>query len=296
MSCTKSDVETEYHTTYSDRFNVDTLIFFENALEASHKYEDEIFHLEVFLKDGIAFSNFRIYNLEGIEIYRSDFEVDRTAKHYKLQISKGVINAANTPSPIDSLLDNDRYSNHYNNFLINIVKSYNRPVTDPLIEPLFIHHSILEYRVRRITQGLDNCACTTHPGYLTDETGFSCQEDIYLSKEVILETISKNKSSFADNSSLSLKIFLEAYDEEYIRYDKFYSFYIPKEDYLLMLELIEIENTLNSTSRACGWYCLNGCGSDWGCCGNYSGCCILWSPGVGFMMRYVLIAPIRLFA
>ena len=54
-------------------------------------------------------------------------------------------------------------------------------------------------------------------------------------------------------------------------YIDIYSFYYSNADYLLTLERIHSNSTVEG---GCGWWCLLGCGSDWGCCGNYSGCCL----------------------
>lgn len=81
------------------------------------------------------------------------------------------------------------------------------------------------------------------------------------------------ENSPIDSKTLELISFLDTYTEETIRFDDYYSFYVDKNDFNLF-----VSNMITS-SGGCAWWCPLGCGSDHGCCGNYSGCCLYWHPG-----------------
>ncbi len=163
----------------------------------------------------------------------------------------------------------------------NIISQYKNDQVKPLLGSLFFHNSILNSKKRSLEKESNDCECTLHPGYLLNKTGFFCQEDYLMNVNIIKKTIAKNKDVFLDSSSLSLTKYLDTTSEEVISFEKLYRFYIDKELYLKTLDLIKNGNQEKSSQVArgdCAWWCPLGCGSDWGCCSNYSGCCLYTHP------------------
>ena len=68
---------------------------------------------------------------------------------------------------------------------------------------------------------------------------------------------------------LNLIKYLKETSETFTTFDKIYSFYYTNSQFLDHIE------EMNSAMHAgdCASSCIIGCGSDLGCCGNYSGCC-----------------------
>lgn len=91
-------------------------------------------------------------------------------------------------------------------------------------------------------------------------------------KNILNDYVSENTE--IDSSTANLIDYLESYEEETINFNEYYSFYISNEDYQTFINYQKTDS-----SGDCGWYCIMGCGSDHGCCGNYSGCCIYWHIG-----------------
>ena len=122
------------------------------------------------------------------------------------------------------------------------------------------------------------CECTVHPAFLFEKTNFNCQEEQFLKvneiKEILYEY--KKENNVIDSSTADLIYFLNNTDIKKIRFDEYYSYYISKENYELALSNFLNPQVLgNKANRGdCAWWCPLGCGSDHGCCGNYSGCCL----------------------
>lgn len=145
-----------------------------------------------------------------------------------------------------------------------------------LFSNLFFHKSILTTASRGIVNN-GECECTPHPFHLGGKTYFLCTEDDYYDvdelKSILVQYQNEGNELFPEE--VNLANYLNQTSEEQINFDKLNSFNYSKADYMAMLENIKENSNPNLQGRGgCGWYCPIGCGSDHGCCGNYSGCCI----------------------
>ena len=152
---------------------------------------------------------------------------------------------------------------------------------DPLLISLINYYtSIFNTAANSILNG-ENCKCTVHPAFLIGKTYFNCQEEQFFSVMKLKEIINEYRvNNEMDSSTVNLIYYLNHTNQEQIRFDDFYSYYISKEDYeLLLSNFLNSQKSSEESSQelergSSGWWCVLGCGSDHGCCGNYSGCCL----------------------
>lgn len=139
-----------------------------------------------------------------------------------------------------------------------------------LVSIVNFHNAILNSTIRSNNENSD-CNCTVHPGFIVDKTFFNCQEDQFYN----VDELSSILSDYADNNVLdiptsNLITYLQNTSETKIRFDDYYNFYFPKEDFQNSIT----DFLQNSPNKRC-WL---GQGSGHGCCGNYSGCCYYINP------------------
>lgn len=217
-------------------------------------------------------SNMNVYQNEDL-IISIPYNYDISENHWKLKQSSKVEQKANSlqnisPQTISELKNIFDLSIDYIYYETLDIKNRN------LLSSINFYNSILTTRIRANNNNSD-CDCTVHPGFLVDKTFFNCQEDQYYSiadlKEAVDDYAENNQ---LDTSTLNLKNFVDTeVATDSIRFNDFYSYYVSKEDFRIF-----IDNSLTSTQGDCAWWCPLGCGSDHGCCGNYSGCCLYVHP------------------
>lgn len=147
-----------------------------------------------------------------------------------------------------------------------------------LYSNIFFQKAILTTASRAISSG-EECECTPHPFHLAGKTYFLCQEDYSYNVAELQGILSDyiNEYGAPDQATSDLISFLNGTTEQEVRFDEVYNFYFPKNLYIQMLEdktSSQSNPTPNANRGGCAWYCPLGCGSDHGCCANYSGCCL----------------------
>lgn len=211
----------------------------------------------------------------GDTLLQTTYNFDTKEEHWKLLQSNRVVEKSNAIKdkdiPVESLLEirsilTENIGDIYNENIV-IKNQY-------LISSINFHISIISTTLRSIKNN-EECNCTVHPEFLMDKSFFNCQEDYFYEtarlKHILYQYISENDT--IDSSTSELIDYLEDYQEDKIRFDHYYSFYVSKEDFNTY-----ITNQL-AAGGDCAWWCPLGCGSDHGCCGNYSGCCLYWHIG-----------------
>lgn len=132
------------------------------------------------------------------------------------------------------------------------------------------HLSIIRAAIRGDLNN-STCDCTVHPAFLIDSSYFNCQEDHSYNVSDLKSAMNDYIADFGtlDTDSQGLYNFLYSTQDVTIDFNSYYSYYVSNSDFNLFLG-----QQINSISGNCGWWCPIGCGSDHGCCGNYSGCCL----------------------
>lgn len=251
-----------------NKINID-----ENHLEVSRTIDNQKFEFKSTRNENIILSSFIVKTKNNKVIYETNYTLDLDIQDFKLYQSEKVINIA---KDLDFSLDVKDYTEINTNFemFFNFINSSLSDVKlKTLYSQLYFHKSILSIKLRSLLSN-SNCECTLHPGYLVDKIGFSCQEDFYIPIDILNELVENKEQQFPNNEQA--KLFKEHFQRQItvnqveISFDKIYSFYGSKKDYLTSLENIKNGNQ----NRGC-WF---GQGSGHGCCGNYSGCCYYWNP------------------
>lgn len=206
---------------------------------------------------------------------KTNYLLDTVLEDYKLKQANKVLKEANSLKSIDleELIEINR---DLGVFFNAIIKNLYTKEIDYLLRQLYFHKSILSIKERQLKNTDEDCECTTHPGYLINRTGFVCQEDFMIPVSILKE-ISNSKSEVLfgkqGGDQKVFKKYINGYlgnNEDYISFDKFYSFFVSKERYKAAMKVLEEDK--DSFSERC-WF---GQGSSHGCCGNYKGCCYYW--------------------
>ena len=125
--------------------------------------------------------------------------------------------------------------------------------------------------LRMIENGGSEIEGTISPSFLIGESHFIFQEDFYVNLNTLKNNISLLEAEALDSGwqqDMDLVNFIDSSTEEFVTFDVLYSFYISKADFRQ-----HISDKAIYKAGDCSKWCLIGCGSDWGCCSNYSGCC-----------------------
>lgn len=207
-------------------------------------------------------------------LFDTSYDFNISENHWKLKQDVIVVSKANSlknsnisEQDLKKIMEilNNNSEDFYNRFL-ETNDSY-------LVSAINFHKSILNTAISSIEKNTP-CNCTVHPAFLLDKTFFNCQEEQYYDigdLKIALNEYSQNNS--LDTGTINLINFLNSTTDTEIRFDDYYNFYVPKENFKYF-----IGSTISAAGGDCAWWCPLGCGSDWGCCGNYSGCCLFASP------------------
>lgn len=244
----------------------------DDLLEISQTFGDQTLEFKSHKDQNVVSSTFMVKNKNDEVIYKTDYSLDLNVPKFKLYQSEEVLKIANS---LDYQLSKDDYTKvdmRFDSFFEEAFSNYYDSKLDALFAQLYFHKSIVSIKLRSLKLNTD-CECTLHPGYLVDKIGFACQEDFYIPLEILKELVQNKEKQFPNEKEARL---FEEHIQKQIKgnevalsFDKIYSFYGSKEQYLNSLEDLKNENL-----RGC-WF---GQGSSHGCCGNYSGCCYYWNP------------------
>jgi hypothetical protein len=130
------------------------------------------------------------------------------------------------------------------------------------LDLLYFYKGLFGTMIRH--QESKECHCTPSPSYFVGKTKFFCMEDMQFDLNALRKYFDKNPKKLNDNGVKLLYNYVYSFQSnvDNIEYTKLFELeYSKKEfrDYLLN-ESLEVRKE-----------CLKG--SDYGCCGNYSGCC-----------------------
>jgi hypothetical protein len=159
---------------------------------------------------------------------------------------------------------------------------YSTGVTKKHVQSIFFHYAVITTRQRSLADANGTIECVPHPGYVLDKSYFWSQQDYMVKVALIKDVFAQHPDLMQQPKAVKLLAYINTVKEETISYDKIYAFSVSKQDYLQTLNNILVRNnpppptgTIGTDVVAgCAWWCPLGCGSDWGCCGNYSGCCL----------------------
>ena len=237
--------------------------------------------------DDVITSSLAVFDANDKLLHTINYTFDVTESHWKLKQEAKVIKEANELARKGILSSEDIKKIIYELTYLYFYR-YKSLVTKSsanLLSSLNYHKSILASVYRAVVDDTE-CDCNVHPAFLVGKSNFNCQEEQFLKidklKESLKSYVAENKT--IDTATKKLIQFVNDTDKNYIRFDEYYSFYVSKEKYRQFLYYAIPENRDKEVlplywwwnPRGCGWrwWCVLGCGSDHGCCGNYDGCCL----------------------
>ncbi len=256
--------------------NLLNLIISQNDLSFNLQTENNKINYEATVDEQNISSKVTIFNSENEIEHIINYSFNTNNEFWKLKQEKKVIEKAE--EIISANLSNENIQAILNQ-LWEFNSGYSEKIStnsNPyLLSTINYNKSILASASRAIINNSE-CDCNIHPTSLIDKTNFSCQEEQFLEigelKQILQDYLKENSET--DESTSNLISYLNQSDEDSIRFDEYYSFFISKENYRRTLSNILNKNDEVQRRSGCSWYCVMGCGSSYGCCGNYSGCCL----------------------
>lgn len=219
--------------------------------------------------NGIISSTLRIVS-GNTTIYSTSYQINTTLTNYRLLQSNLVKQKAEL---LNYNFDSSGYAllaGQLNYFIETMMEGDSIYAVD--VHAVFFHQAIMNTKLRGIVTNLYECV--PHPGYILGRSFFSCMEDFIVPKSIIMGVFNSHPELLTDATYINLYNYVNTSNSQNFSYDKIYYFQVSKAAYLQTLD-----NIINQSSTLgnCSWWCPIGCGSAWGCCGNYSGCCLYWN-------------------
>ena len=274
VGCLKNK-ETSLNETTS---SLEVLINTDKTYSAKFRIGDKTFQYNSDLESGETKSTLKVIQDNSL-IYESIYGLDTTIADYRLLQHIKVEELSKALKFDLQERDYSALSSQTKTFLETIFKSSG--VRKRHVQSIFFHFAIINTKLRAMHRKDGTYECVPHPGYILGKSYFWCQEDFFVKVALIKDVYLKHPELIEDIKARKLYDFINNTNEDFLSYDKIYSFSIKKEDYLKSLDNIVMRNkSMNSSQNResqvasdCSWWCPLGCGSDWGCCANYSGCC-----------------------
>lgn len=257
--------------------NLEILVNTDTKFEVVYETEYGRFNFESFITNGVVTSYLRI-NDNGEQIIETKNVKDTNIPSFKLMIHKSVIDESirliNQP-----LVANVSISliSQFEDFAKQILSNKAIDYSSDLIQGLFVHNAILN-TARRSIQTNSKCNCTPHPSYFVDQASFWCQEDYTVDTEKFTKAIIESGYQLTSKELEVLNYLQRVKEKEkFITIDRLLEIMEDRETYMNRVEtqylIANGMNTFPNSAKTQG--CTQGGGL--GCCGNYSGCCWVWS-------------------
>lgn len=146
--------------------------------------------------------------------------------------------------------------NNYNEDLFSILSYLNTAVNSNL---------------RMIKEERNEIEGTMSPSFLVGKSHFVFQEDFIVDLDILRRNIGLLEAEALNtgwSQDINMVNFIKNSTQASVTFDKLYSFYASKADFKQ-----HIADKAAFKAGDCSKWCIIGCGSDWGCCSNYKGCC-----------------------
>lgn len=294
-SCTKNEVANEApDLSLTDNYKNAVLKVSrieDNKLSMGFRFNNIVIDFVAVQDDKAVTSTLILRNVLNDTKTESGFFINTGKRGYKFGAHEKVIKAANQLVGKFSIEEVEELLKAYEEFGTAIFANKSVDRSSNVVKALYYHKAIFSTLLRSLKEK-EECGCTPHPAYFVDKMGFSCQEDFYIDPDVYLEQIKKMDIK-TDPTLVPLRAFLLANKNKgLISYDRVRAAYIePKANYMKRITFynsvygdvdskksnssLSLDNMQKSQMQA-EPECMEG--SDFGCCGNYEGCCIISYP------------------
>jgi hypothetical protein len=217
-------------------------------------------------------STLKVFN-ENAVIFENNFTVDKSILDYRLLQHKKIETVVKAMQKMDInvvVLLSDQ---------VKVFLSQNfeyDAIHKSQIEGLFFHQAIINTEKRFLQSEINIIECCPHPDYIVGKSYFWCIEDYFIPTSLLKAIFAKHPDLVQEEVKDRIKLseYINTLTEDSISYDKLYFLNSSKADYLKSLDNIVANQ---NSGKLLGLGCLFGLGTAHGCCGNYSGCCYLWT-------------------
>jgi len=147
--------------------------------------------------------------------------------------------------------------------------------TSELKSTLFFQNSILKILNRSLSNN-EECSCTPLPNYFVGTTPFWCQEDFMVNVAYLKELITLSGLDSIDSySDVLAYLNVISNTKTEVASVNIHEVIESREEFIA-----RVNQSYTNLVQMVSCPCCNGSstqGSDLACCGNYSGCCWVWS-------------------
>lgn len=213
-----------------------------------------------------------------------NYTIDSSVPDYRLLQHKKIQQIVKTIPANISLLEMGKFSDGLFKMMQEIFKKSD--ITKKKVEPIFYYYAILKTKCRSLESGNADYPCIPYPAYVLGRSFFFCQEDVIIDKSTVNDIVKEHPELLQSEKNKKIFAFVNSVKESSVSFDKIYAFSMSNETLLKTFDNIIERNKIAAANQAngvtkiknkasdCAWWCPLGCGTDWGCCGNYSGCCL----------------------
>lgn len=244
-------------------------------------YEDGNRKLSVLLnKKGNVYENTFTYfdTNNNVQLFSLDYSFDNSIDRWKYAEQQKAIDFATTLKDLNiGITELNKLNFILDDSYINLFSEVSENnLNEDLFSIIAYLKSAVSANIRMIEEKYSVIEGTISPSFLVGKSHFVFQEDLYFDMNVLKENIGllereANASDYIGDKNLVS--FIKTTNKQKVRFDELYSNYVSKSDFK-----IHIENEILKAGD-CSESCYIGCGTDWGCCASYTGCCYYSSLG-----------------
>lgn len=249
-----------------------------DIITEAYKIEFENKVLEVSLaKDGFDYNNQFVYKIDGRTIFNLNYSLNNEEDDWKYKEQAKAIDFSNQ-------LKNSRISKQELedlNFMIDesigdlMYQVDSGKKNQELFSMISYLYSAVSANLRMLNNNETEIYGTISPSFLVGKSLFLFQEDFVVDLAVLKENIVLLETEANTNGTIhdvNMVNFIKTTPKQKVTFDEIYAFYVPKSVFKQ-----HIADKAILKKGDCKESCIIGCGSDWGCCFNYSGCCYMSS-------------------
>lgn len=230
--------------------------------------------LEVSLiKDGFDYNNQFVYKVDGRTIFNLNYSLNNEEEDWKYKEQAKAIDFSNqlknsniTKKELEDL--NFMIEESIGDLMYQVDSGKKNQELFSMISYL---NAAVSANLRMLNNNETQISGTISPSFLVGKSLFLFQEDFVVDLAVLKENIVLLEMEANTNGTIhdvNMVNFIKTTPKQKVTFDEIYAFYVPKSVFKQ-----HIADKAILKKGDCSESCVIGCGSDWGCCMNYTGCC-----------------------
>lgn len=211
---------------------------------------------------------------DSTKLFEVAYSFDTSESHWKIKQKEKVLtlaeNLQNQSLSLETLVAlSDFVDEGIPTAYWDLVEPKDKDIT--LFSSIYYYESAINTYKRSLEQNTEIDG-TIHPSYLLDKMFFEFQEDDIVNIEILKSENFLNGGIYFQGDQ-DFVDFVESTELQKVPFSVIYSFYTTPTKFNGFLN-----DLINGQTDGCiSANCSIGCGSDLGCCSNYSGCCLVSS-------------------